>query len=172
MLLLLDSWLNAQQIITGSSQDGLALVQQHEPSWEAIEHVAGRTITVVRTDNHSQTGQLRQASDDSLTMSDHDRSVVISREDVRRVYARTSRSRKKGALWGLAFGAGGGAIVGAALVKPCNTNSFCLNVISRGQGAAIVATAGAAVGAGVGALVGGGRNKVLLYDREAPASRN
>lgn len=171
MLLLLDSGLNAQQITSGSSQDGSTFAQ-HASSWDAIQHATGQTITVVRTDNHSQTGQLQQVSGDLLTIGDHGRSLVISGEHVRRVYARTRRSRKRGAVWGLALGAGGGAIVGAALVRPCNPNSFCLNVISRGQGAAIVATAGAAVGAGLGALVGGGHNKVLLYDRGASASRN
>ena len=144
--------------------------QQSTSSWNAIERATGQSITVVRRDNHSQTGQLEKTSGDSLTISDHDQSAVIGRDDIRQVYARTKRSRTKGALWGLAIGGGGGAITGAAIVQPCKSGSFCIVNISRGEGAAVGAAAGAAVGAIVGVLVGGGHKKVLLYERGSSVS--
>ena len=155
-------------LISVLSSAGFA--QQPATSWDAIERARGKSVVVVRNDKHFQTGQLEQASGDLLTLSDHQRRTIIARDDVRRVYVRTSRSRKRGTLWGFSIGAGGGAIVGAATVRSCSSNSFCVVPISRAQGAGIGAVAGAAVGSIVGALVGGGRKKVLLYDSGAAGS--
>src|SRR5579864_6479818 len=94
MLLLLDSGLNAQQA---------------KSSWATVEQAQGQSITVVYNDNRSQTGRLEQTSSDSLTLANHQRSAIIDRDDIHEVYARTSRSRMRGVLWGLAFGGGGGA---------------------------------------------------------------
>ncbi|HWY68705.1 MAG TPA: hypothetical protein VNX88_08575 [Terriglobales bacterium] len=140
------------------------LAQQPALSWDAVEQATGKSIVVVRNDNHSHTGKLEQVSGDSLTLADHERKIVIPRGDIRQVHWRTGRSRKRGALWGLAIGAGSGAIVGAAGTQPCDA---CIISISRGEGAAVGATAGAAVGTIVGVLVGGGRKQVLLYDSSA-----
>jgi len=136
-----------------------AFAQQPATSWDAVEHARGKSIVVVHKDNHSQTGRLEHVSEDSLTLNEH--RIVIRRDDIRQVYARTGRSRKRGALWGLTIGAGSGAILGAASTQPCDA---CIISFSRGEGAAVGATAGAAMGSIIGVLVGGGRKQVLLYD--------
>jgi len=138
-----------------------ALAQQSATTWSALNQAKGKRIAVVGNDNHSQSGQLEQVSDDSLTFTSHERRVVIRRDDICQVYTQSGRSRKKGALWGLAIGAGSGAIIGAAGTQPCDN---CIVSFSRGEGAAVGAVAGAAVGTIAGMLIGGGRKKVLLYD--------
>lgn len=155
MLLLFDSGSSAQQIAS---------------SWTNLEQSKGRTVVVMRDPHHAQTGELEQTSADTLTINTRGQSVVIRRDDIREIYTQTRRSRKRGALWGLAFGAGGGAVVGAAAFQPCKSGSFCISPISRGEGAAIGAVAGAAVGTLVGTLVGGGHKKVLLFQTDASAS--
>lgn len=144
--------------------------QQTASSWNAIDQAKRKNVIVVRDDNRSQSGRLEQISPDSLTISDHENNLVITRDEVRQVFVKTSRSRKRGALWGLLLGGGGGAVAGAVIVQPCSS-SFCIVNIGRGEGAAAGAAAGAAVGSLVGALVGGRHNKVLLYDRAVPLSR-
>lgn len=145
-------------------------VLAQQPSWAAVEQAKGQTITVVRNDSHSQTGSLERTSGDSLTITARSGNSVIAREDIRRVYVRESRSRKRGALWGLALGGGGGAIFGAATNHSCTSSSFCIDVVSRGESTAIGALGGAVAGGLVGALVGGGHKKILLYDRETAVS--
>jgi len=81
-----------------------------QSSWDAVEQASGKTVTIVPNDKRSQTGYLERASPDSLTISAHGSESAISRDDIRQVYVRGSRSRKRGALWGLAVGGGGGAI--------------------------------------------------------------
>lgn len=138
-----------------------ALAQQSGTSWIAIAPAKGKSILVVRNDGKSHSGKLEQVSGDTLTVTNQQQSILIRRDDIRHVYSQTGRSRKRGALWGLAIGAGGGAVIGAASTHSC-TN--CIISISRGEGAAIGAAAGAAVGTLVGTLVGGKRKQVLLYD--------
>ena len=142
-----------------------AAVLAQESGWSALQQAKGQIVTIVRNDSQSQTGSLEQISADSITINTHERSSVISREDIRRIYLRGKRSRKRGALWGLALGAGGGAIVGAAANSPCSPSTqICFDIISRGQSAAGGAVVGAVVGTAVGALIGGGHKKTLLYD--------
>ena len=137
-----------------------------ESSWDAIAQAQGKTVTIVRNDKRSQNGYLEQASSGSLTISAHGSQSLISRDDIRRVYVRGNRSRKLGALWGLALGGGGGAIVGAATYHSCTSTSFCLNVVNRGEITAVGAVVGAAAGSIVGALVGGEHKKTLLFDKD------
>jgi hypothetical protein len=147
-----------------SAMSPAAFAQQRATSWDVVEHARGKSIVVVHKDNRSQTGKLEQVSEDSLTLNEQERRIVIRRDDIRQVYARTGRSRKRGALLGLTIGAGSGAILGTASTQPCDA---CIISFSRGEGAAVGATAGAAVGSIIGVLVGGGRKQVLLYDSGA-----
>jgi len=146
-----------------------AFAQQTAASWEAIKQAQGKSIAVVHNNGHSEIGQLEQISLVSLSLIQHGgRIVVISHDDVRKVYLRGSRSRKGGALAGLVIGAGSGAAVGAIGTQPCDA---CIISFSRGEGAAIGATLGAAVGTIVGVLVGGPHKKVLLYDKGVVSHR-
>ena len=141
-----------------------ALAQQPAGSWDAIAQAKGKSIVIVRNDGNSHSGTLEQVSDGALTLRSQQRSILIRQDEIRQVHSQTGRSRKRGALWGLAIGAGGGAIFGAAIAQSCTGEPFCISPISRGQVAAIGAAAGGAVGTLVGTLVGGKRKKVLLYD--------
>ena len=136
--------------------------QQRATFRELLGQAKGKIIVVVGTDNHSQTGQLHEISEDSLTIIKHDgRLALISSDEIRQVYAKAGRSRKRGALWGFTIGGASGAILGAAIAQPCDV---CIISTSRGQGAAVGSAAGALVGTVTGVLLGS-QKKILLYDR-------
>lgn len=146
------------------TMSAMAFGQRSASAWENLAQEKGKSLVIVRNDGHSETGQLEQVSGASLTLVEREAKVItISQSDVRQIYELGGRSRKRGTLWGLAIGAGGGAIAGAAIVQPCSSNN-CIVSISRSEGAAVGMAAGAAVGSIAGALVGGRKHKILLYD--------
>jgi hypothetical protein len=82
--------------------------------------------------------------------------VVIPRAAVGKVQQSAGkRSRGRNALWGLLFGSGGGAAMGAATYSCSAPTGFSV-CFGRGFGAAGGAILGAGIGAGLGALTPAG----------------
>jgi hypothetical protein len=135
-------------------------VCQQATSWAAVQSASGSRLRITLNKGETHTGVMVRASDEELVLRDGGGEKSYSKQDISKVQALGSKSRGRGALIGLAIGAGTGAVIGAA-TGACSQGVGC--IFSRADAAGVLALVGGIVGAVVGALVGGGRRKTTLY---------
>ena len=140
---------------------------QNAPSWDAVRNATRQKVEVRMTAGPRYKGQVRGVTDISMSLDKTPDTKTLERDDIDRV-SRLYKSRKTGALWGLAIGAGSGAILGYAGTSNCRPGEFC--TISRAGGTALGATVGGGLGAVTGALIGKTK-RALLYLRPEPSQR-
>jgi hypothetical protein len=134
--------------------------QQATSSWAAVQSASGSKLRITLNNAETHTGMMVRATDDELVLRDGRGEKSYSKQGISKVQVVGSRSHGRGALIGLAIGAGAGAIIGGA-TGGCGQSEIC--IISRADATGIVALVGGVVGTIIGALVGGGRKKTTLY---------
>ena len=127
--------------------------------WAAVQSLAPGTKIVVRTkDGDKLSGRFESAADVGLNFTHDGKRVTLTRDSVSRVQLDKGTSHLKGALIGLAIGAGAGAATGGIIVSKGDFN----NEIMVGGLTAL----GAGFGTGIGAALGMGNKNETIY--EAP----
>jgi ABC-type uncharacterized transport system permease subunit len=111
-------------------------------NWQRVQALPAGAFIQVKTRTRSLSCTLKAVDADSLTCT-HGKETMFQRAEIQGIHI---PHRGRSAIAGLAIGAGGGAIAGAAIVGPCT--SFC--IVNRGTGALV---AGAGVGI-IGSLIG------------------
>jgi hypothetical protein len=139
--------------------------QQATSSWAAVQSASGSKLRITLNNAETHTGMMVRATDDELVLRDGRGEKSYSKQGISKVQVVGSRSHGRGALIGLAIGAGAGAIIGGA-TGGCGQSEIC--IISRADATGIVALVGGVVGTIIGALVGGGRKKTTLYVVPSP----
>lgn len=127
-------------------------------NWQHVQVLpVGQSINVSARTSHASC-KLKSVDADTLTCT-HGKDLVFQRTDIVNI---KFPHRGRSTLVGLAIGGGTGAIIGAAAGSPgCSSaQTFCLNIISRGDLAAIGAVGFGAVGALVGVLTDFSRSTV------------
>jgi hypothetical protein len=128
--------------------------------WSAVRGVpAGEKIVLRMKDGSRYEGRFESATDTHVNIVRNGQSASFERERIRRVSQKGGTSRRNGALWGLAIGGGGGAIVGGGLSEAYDDGIAVIVV-------PVFAAIGAGIGAGIGAAFGKGKKDVTIY--EAP----
>ena len=135
-------------------------VCQQATSWAAVQNASGSRLRITLNNRETHAGVMVRASDEALVLRDGAGEKSYSKQGISKVQVVGSRSHGRGALIGLAIGAGAGAIIGGA-TGGCGQSEIC--IISRADATGIVALVGGVVGTIIGALVGGGRKKTTLY---------
>lgn len=127
--------------------------------WSAVQSLTPGTKIVVRTkDGDRLSGHFESADDQGLNFTRGGKRVTLTRDSVQRVQLSRGTSHLKGALIGLAIGAGAGAATGGIIVSKGDFN----NTIMVGGLTAL----GAGFGTGIGAALGMGNTNETIY--EAP----
>jgi hypothetical protein len=127
-------------------------------TWDAIKALPSKDeLTVTLKDGSNQKGQLTDATDTALILSQGKKITEIRRDGIFQIYRSVPKSRDRATGVGAAVGAGLGAISG--FVGDGSSGH------GQGPGTAI---AGVFLMAGVGALIGrgiaGGHERVLIYE--------
>jgi hypothetical protein len=141
---------------------GLPCALSAQPSqvpWANLSTLrAGQSIQVVDINAKKHSGIFVSVSDTAISYRETSSEHSIQKQDVRSVKIVDNKHRGHNVLVGLAVGggagAGVGAIIGVATYKGCPSQGFCLDIVSRGDQAAIAAVIGFAGGAITGAVVG------------------
>jgi hypothetical protein len=134
--------------------------EQTTSSWASVQSASGSKLRITLNNGQTHTGMMVRASDEELVLRDGGGEKSYSKQGISKVQALGSRSHGRGALIGLAIGAGAGAVLGAG-TGACGQAEICF--FSRAQASGALALVGGVVGTIVGALVGGGRKKTTLY---------
>jgi hypothetical protein len=121
---------------------GFPILTSAEPnrSWDTLVQTVktGKKVVVTRMSGAKVEGKLLEITADSITVEVKKQPQAVQRDDTLRV--RYADIRRKHTLWGLAIGAGIGALVFAGLTDYDDD---------------ILAPFGAGLGAGIGSAVGG-----------------
>jgi hypothetical protein len=121
-----------------------AFVQTDRASWANLSGLrAGQKIQVVGMPSKKHSGNFVSVSDTAISYRETTGEHSIPRPDVLSVKLMENRHRLRNTIIVAGVGAGVGAVISAALHKPCSSQSFCLDI------------GGAALPAGVGAVLGG-----------------
>jgi small nuclear ribonucleoprotein (snRNP)-like protein len=140
-------------------EEGRIRIEAGELATPVEKGQLGHVVQVSTRSGQALTGTLRKADVRSITLVNTS-AVRIGRAEIRRV---TRRSAGMGALMGLAIGAGGGAVYGAA-----TTNAAQPGEHKRpGRGDSAIEGAGifGLMGALAGALIG---KEMTIYDSASP----
>jgi hypothetical protein len=108
--------------------------------WDAVRALSPGASLDIKLRHGGQKCDFRSADSDSLVCT-HGTNLTLQRADILQIKI---HHRGRSTLAGLAIGAGGGALIGAASTPSCN--NFCI-VGGKGFGAAVVGIAGGGVGA-------------------------
>lgn len=131
-----------------------------QSDWSAVQALAPGAKLVVRTkDGDRVAGRFVSASDSALVIRHDETDMTFARDDVRLVQLNRGKSRLKGALLGVAIGAGAGFAAGGIVYFPYKDD--IVGAIVPGATAL-----GAGIGAGIGAALAKGNKNVTVY--EAP----
>jgi hypothetical protein len=126
---------------------------QSESVWTNLSTLQpGQRIQVVEMNSKKHSGAFVSFSDAAITYEDNAGGQTIPRQNVRKVQIRGNRHRLRNAVIGGVVGAGVGAGIGAAADNPCSGPN-CIVSISKGEVAAVGATAGFGIGFVVGVLL-------------------
>jgi len=141
------------------AQGATASIQE----WAGLKAVPiGDQLAAKLKDGKTVEGKLSSVSETTLTLSDHNKTTDINRENILKVYRVTGASVKKPTLIGAGVGAAAGGGLGAAAGR-CRSGDFIC--FERSKTMPVGAAVGAGVGALVGLLVGKVRHKrVLIYE--------
>ena len=134
------------------------LAQANQASWTILSGLhAGQSIQVIDTSSKKHSGTFMSVSDTAISLQVAAGEQSIQKQDVRSVKLLSAKRRHNtvtGLVVGGIAGAGVGAAIGAATYKGCTQQSFCVDILSRGELAGIGAAAGFAGGAITGVIIG------------------
>jgi 'Cold-shock' DNA-binding domain len=137
--------------IAGISRASLA--QTNQESWSNLSALRpGQKIQVVEMTSKKHSGLFASVSDTAISYRETTGEQSIQKQNVLSVKLMENKHRLRNTLIVAAAGAGVGAVIGAAVYKPCST-SFCLDVGGRALPTGIGAAFGGVGGAIVGALL-------------------
>lgn len=138
-----------QLLVLGLS--GAAFAQTDRPSWAKLSGLRpGQKIQVVGIPSKKHSGNFVSVSDTAISYRETTGEHSIPRPDVLSVKLMENKHRLRNTIIVAGVGASVGAVIGAALHKPCSSQSFCLDI----GGAALPAGVGAVLGGVGGAVVG------------------
>jgi hypothetical protein len=138
-----------QLLVLGLS--GAAFAQTDRPSWANLSGLRpGQKIQVVGIPSKKHSGNFVSVSDTAISYRETTGEHSIPRPDVLSVKLMENKHRLRNTIIVAGVGASVGAVIGAALHKPCSSQSFCLDI----GGAALPAGVGAVLGGVGGAVVG------------------
>ncbi len=129
----------------------LAATAAAQPTWEHVTGLSAGTEIRVTLDGRTLRGFLQGATPDTLAINATTSQETLARQDIRRVQWKRPGHRGRNTLIGLAAGASGGLIAGAALDATSNDDWF------RNVGKVILTPFGAIVGTVVGVAFPTGR---------------
>jgi hypothetical protein len=137
----------------------LAQEAQGLQDWGAVSSVPSGAKIVVETKNGERTeGRLNSTSDTTTTLIRNNQTVVLSRDQVQRIYRLEGGSRVKSTFIGTGVGAGAGAGTAAAVLGATGGSDETSAFV------AILTAVGAGVGAAIGAAAGKGRRRTLIFE--------
>ena len=128
-------------VTTATAQQAPASMRDEWPRVEALKNGAA---VHVRTDTRKVTCAISKVDDQSLSCLDHGAPLMLTRAEIKSV---SVNHLGRSMLIGLGIGAGGGAIIGAAVGR---NGSF----VPRGAAAAALAAVGGIIGLIIGATTG------------------
>ena len=125
--------------------------------WAAVAALPdGAEVTVETLSSDTLSGKLSEVTDAALTILRKGKPLPLNRDQIRRVYRRSGRSRARGALLGAGVGGAIGVGTGLVLYLPHQDDIVGSTVPAFGL-------LGAGIGAGIGAAFGRGGYKILIY---------
>ncbi|MCX6626202.1 MAG: hypothetical protein NTW28_01045 [Candidatus Solibacter sp.] len=124
----------------------------------------GQVVQAATRSGLTLTGTLRQADGRSIELTETN-AVQIGRAEIRRV---TSRSHGRGALIGLAIGAGGGVALAGVGAVVSGTDK---NTVHKGESAGVFAFEAATVFGIIGAFFGATNGKEMTIYNSAPPNQ-
>ena len=128
--------------------------QTDRASWTNLNGLlVGQKIQIVDMHTKKYSGTFVNVSDASISCHGNAGEQTVQRQDVRSVKLMENKRRLRNTLVGGAVGAGAGAIILAAIDRPCSSQGFCIHPIGRGGAAGIGAAVGLLGGAVLGALL-------------------
>jgi hypothetical protein len=134
-----------------------ASAQTNKSSWGNLAVLQpGQKIQTIGIDSKRETGAFASFTDTSITLHEKSGDRTVQKQDIRTVRLLKNEHRLRNTLIGAGVGAGLGAGIGAASYRKCVSppDAFigCLQVIDRGEQAAIFGVVGLVGGAVTGAL--------------------
>jgi hypothetical protein len=126
--------------IVAAAQQPANSSQAPAKGWDTVRALPPDASLDIKLRHGGQKCSFRSADADTLTCQ-HGTDLTLQRADVLQIKI---HHRGRSTLAGLAIGAGGGALIGAAATPSCN--NFCI-VGGKGFGATVVGIAGGGVGA-------------------------
>jgi hypothetical protein len=135
----------------------VSAAQADKSSWANLNLLQpGQHVQMIGMDLKSQSGKFASVTDTTITLHEKSGDRTIQKQDVHIVRIMKNKHRLRNTLIGAGVGAGLGAGIGAASYRKCVSppDAFvgCLQVIDRGEQAAIFGVVGLVAGAAAGAL--------------------
>ncbi len=135
----------------------VCLAQKDKSSWANLGLLQpGQKIQTIEIDSKRETGAFASFTDTSITLQEKSGVRTVQKQDVRTVRLLKNKHRLRNTLIGAGIGAGLGAGIGAATYRKCVSppDAFfgCLQILGRGDQAAVFGVVGLVGGAATGAL--------------------